>query len=497
MAFSVPKPGPGSPKAAERMLRDANDKTLTPARRAKLISLQKREEMKDVLIKKFTERVNGDGVSADKKKANEAAIEAEVGNFLGTGAITEQNLKRLEKKIHSKTGTLEGDNVSVSNYSVAQSLQSHRSMGSAAIGANLKRDWKLLDEYAVMLHEQDAQKFKNKQKSVQEKLYRDLTAQIDAAKNKDDYKKAEDKKYFEEGLKELELWRVAEAEKLAEQKRKNMIEKQMRDEQIQMNIKVQEDEKAAKEKQEKELVVRIQRELEEEAKKQAKKIEQNKANMAKVFKENQENKAKKEAELKEQADADMKQMKEYAKLLERQEAARKEEQQARADRQKSLMDKMKNTVMAQAAAKGQEDEIRAAKQKEEADLRALEMAVNKQMKLEAMRAETRDYLLKQMQIKNERKQQSLELKKLQAGVLDEDRAQYEAQEAKKVQALKLKAYEHQKELQKQILEKEARPKDVAMSAEEEKMNKDLLDHVCTELEKARSAVGGMSPTSAK
>ena len=81
----------------------------------------------------------------------------------------------------------------------------------------------------------------------------------------------------------------------------------------------------------------------------------------------------------------------------------------------------------------------------------------------------------------------------QAGVLDEDRKQYEDAEAKKVRALKLKAFEHQKELQKQILEKEARPKDVAMSAEEEKMNKDLLDHVCKELEKSRSAVAGQSP----
>ncbi|CAD7938961.1 unnamed protein product [Amoebophrya sp. A25] len=495
MAFSVPKPGPGSPKPKEKALRDTNDRTLTAARKAKLISLQKREEMKDVLVKKFVERVNADGTSAEKRKENEGIIDAEVGNFLGTGAITEQNLKRLEKKIHNKTGTQEGDAVSVSNYSVAQSLQSQRSVGSASAAANMKRDWRLLDDYAVLLSQQDASNHKNKQKTAQRKLYEDLTAQIDAAKSKDDYKKQEDKKYFDESLKELEIWRVAEADKLAEVKRKNMIEKSMRDEQLAMEKRIKEDERLLKEKQEKDIVARIQRELVEEQVKQQKKIEDQKKHMEVVFKENQENRAKKDAELKAQADYDLKQMKEYQALLEKQEKARLAEKEARAGRQKELMDRMKDTVMAQAQAKGQEDDIRAAKQKEEADLRALEIAVNKQQKLEAMRAETRDYLLKQIAVKNDMKQQSLELKKMQAGVLDEDLKNYQSQEQKKVKALKLKAFEHQKELQAQIREKEARPKDVAMSAEEEKMNRDLLDHVCKEL--ARSSVDGMSPVSGK
>lgn len=55
MAFSVPK-GSSSPKAKEAKLRDANDKTLTTHRRDKLVHLKKREEMKDVLVKKFEER---------------------------------------------------------------------------------------------------------------------------------------------------------------------------------------------------------------------------------------------------------------------------------------------------------------------------------------------------------------------------------------------------------------------------------------------------------
>ena len=55
----------------------------------------------------------------------------------------------------------EEDAISVSNYSVAQSLQSQRSVASGAAASSLKRDWKLLDEYAVLLSEQDAVNHKN------------------------------------------------------------------------------------------------------------------------------------------------------------------------------------------------------------------------------------------------------------------------------------------------------------------------------------------------
>ena len=195
--------------------------------------------------------------------------------------------------------------------------------------------------------------------------------------------------------------------------------------------------------------------------------------------------------------------------------------------------------MAQAEAKGQEDEIRALKQKEEADLRAvggrrdvtvsifkvqpqpflldrsvdneffalaqnssrphiasppkkcrplppqLEATVNKQEQLSRLRHDTRDYLLKQMQDKADRKAQALELKKLQASVLVEDTRNYDETESKKVKAKKLRNFEHQKELQAQIREKEGRTLNIAMSQAEEAINKDLLQHVFVELEKAK------------
>merc|ERR1712048_1039755 len=138
---------------------------------------------------------------------------------------------------------------------------------------------------------------------------------------------------------------------------------------------------------------------------------------------------------------------------------------------------MKQTVHAQAEGKTKEDEARAAHQKEEADKRACEAALTKQLKLEALRADTIDYLRQQMQLKREKKQQALELKKVQAHVLGEDTKAYDEAEAKKEAARKLKNFQHQKELQSQILEKENRVKIVEMSAAEESINRDLLQHV--------------------
>ncbi len=101
----------------------------------------------------------------------------------------------------------------------------------------------------------------------------------------------------------------------------------------------------------------------------------------------------------------------------------------------------------------------------------------KEQKLEALRGETRDYLLTQISEKSARKQQLLELKVLQADVLVRDTELYDQTEAKKVNARKLKNFQHQAELQSQILEKEKKSKTVEMSHAEESINRDLLEHV--------------------
>merc|ERR1719199_668278 len=128
-----------------------------------------------------------------------------------------------------------------------------------------------------------------------------------------------------------------------------------------------------------------------------------------------------------QVQVDIESMKEYNRILDAQEQSRAAELEARMEKQRVLMEKMKENVVAQQQAKGDEDAMRAERQKAEADARALEMERNKHEKLQNMRAETQAFLFKQMAEKDDKKRQALELKQLQAAILEQDTGEYNAQ----------------------------------------------------------------------
>merc|ERR1711904_428148 len=142
--------------------------------------------------------------------------------------------------------------------------------------------------------------------------------------------------------------------------------------------------------------------------------------------------------------------------------------------QKVLMERMKENVVKQQEAKGNEDADRANRQKDEMDARALEMERNKHEKLKSMRAETQGFLFKQMAEKDAKKQQGLELKQLQASILEADTAEYNEMEAKKLVDKRARNVEHRLLLEQQIVVKNAR-RAFAMIESEIKMNRQLLE----------------------
>merc|ERR1711985_158191 len=175
---------------------------------------------------------------------------------------------------------------------------------------------------------------------------------------------------------------------------------------------------------------------------------------------------------------DMEAMKEYNRILDQQEEMRAQELQARMDKQKALMEKMKQNVQKQQQKKGDEDARRATKQKEEADARAIEMERNKEAKLKEMRYETQNFLFKQMAEKDEKKGQAMELKRLQASILDADTQEYMQMEKQKSQDRRVRNVEHRIELEDQIADRAAEvTRKYAMSGAEVKMNRQLLDLV--------------------
>jgi hypothetical protein len=472
---------------------------LTGSRKEKLLNLKKREELKDVLVGKFKAKYGkgGDEKDADARSVTSADIHGEVDHFISNAGVSANNIKRLERRLQKKAGKKDDEMSAVSEYSLAPSVAGSnlsrgsrmaRSRSASAIAPaqptleqikEMKEmDWSKLDEYAAYLHEQDALRQKAGVLAMQQKLRLDLDRQVAEQRTKKQRQREEESKYFMNQLVEVEQWKEMERAKAEELKVKAHKEKRDRDEQLQYERMLKQEEVDRKKEEEAALVEKIAREMEMEKERMELRRQQQKAAMKKVFQENLEENAVKAEQKQKQADLDLQAMKEYNRILDQQEEMRAQELQARMDKQKSLMEKMKENVQKQQAKKGDEDSRRAAKQKEEADARAIEMERNKEAKLKEMRHDTQKFLFKQMAEKDEKKEQALELKRLQASILEADTQEYMQMEKQKSTDRRVRNIEHRIELEAQIADRAGVVnRKYAMSGAEVKMNRQLLDLV--------------------
>lgn len=154
------------------------------------------------------------------------------------------------------------------------------------------------------------------------------------------------------------------------------------------------------------------------------------------------------------------------------------------------MKRMESGVVAQQEAKSDDDARRAQQQREEADARAIEMEGNKQERLRIMRLESQEFLFKQMAEKDEKKRQALELKKLQATILDADTQEYMEIEQARADDRKNLNVEHRRELERhiQLRAKQDFEDKFNMSKEEVRLNKRLLTVVDRTLKERDAAV---------
>merc|ERR1711998_761123 len=210
----------------------------------------------------------------------------------------------------------------------------------------------------------------------------------------------------------------------------------------------------------------------------AKKVQQREA-MLRIMEESMEERRIKEEQKAKQQQMEIEGMREYNRILDQQEQARAEALESRINRQKDLMEKMKENVVKQQQAKGDEDARRAQKQKEERDARDVEMERNKAQKLHQMRLETQDFLFAQMEEKEARKAQAVQLKGLQARILEEDTKEYmDMEKTRSLERHRLNL-EHRLELDEQIRRKKQQTQEFkyCMSENEVSMNKQLLEVV--------------------
>jgi len=459
---------------------------LSEKRKERLMNIKKREELKDVLIYKFKEKYGDQASNAS------AMIGKEVDKFVGNASVTEANLARLERRIHKRTARPDDAKSEVSNvssYSRSSAGRSARMGKPAAVAQTMEGipedarfdnyEWSKLDEYASYLHEQDAVRQRLGLVDMQKKLRADLDKQVADQRRKKQRQREEEQRYFHNQMVEIEQWKEMEKEREVEMKDKAIKEKSDRDEQLAFERKRRDEDLAKTEKEEKALVEKIVREMEQEKVRMvAKKVQQREA-MLRIMDENMEERKIKDEQKAKQQEMEIEGMREYNRILDEQEAQRAAALESRISRQKELMEKMKENVIKQQAAKGDEDARRALRQKEEADARAVEMERNKEQKLRQMRLETQDFLFAQMEEKEARKHQAMQLKSLQARILDEDTKEYMDMEKHRAVERRRQNLEHRLELDEQIKRKNQDNKEFkyCMSGNEVSMNKQLLEVV--------------------
>merc|ERR1712151_715057 len=134
-------------------------------------------------------------------------------------------------------------------------------------------DWSKLDEYASYLHEQDCLRQQMGVKALQRKLRQDLDSQIALKQNKKGQEDEEERRYHQNSMVELERWKVMEQARDEEKTSKLMREKQDRDEQLNFERKMKDEELRKKKDEEANLVEKIVNEMEAEQKKFEKKKE--------------------------------------------------------------------------------------------------------------------------------------------------------------------------------------------------------------------------------
>merc|ERR1719382_1120217 len=280
----------------------------------------------------------------------------------------------------------------------------------------------------------------------------------------------EDTQYHTNTMIELERWKEMEVLRAQEKADKIQKEKQDRDLQLDYERQIKKDERQQKEKEEAALVEKIVSEMEKEQKTHQKKKENVKKAMRKVFEENERDQAKKKLEDREEKEREAAKLKEYAEILDRAEAEKEAEMKARLERQSTLMKQLQDNVDGIKKGAGDNDAARALAQQEEMDRHFFEAEQVKQNRLQELRNENQDYLLRQIGEKDSRKNEELELQSIQAQILEKDTEEYNELERQKVINRRKHLVAHSQDIKRQMAYKLAQSTP-QMSEEEVKMNK--------------------------
>jgi hypothetical protein len=227
---------------------------------------------------------------------------------------------------------------------------------------------------------------------------------------------------------------------------------------------------------EKELVMRNKKELEEEKLAQMKKKEMERAYHKKTIEENEENKRKQLEQENFLREQEKKDLLEYTKMLDRQEADRLDDVKGREKKTQNLMNRMADTVLKDIDRKRELEEKKMQKYLQEKEMREKLDDEERLKRIQDNKKEMKQYLDRQTNDKREKMEVDKQLNHKQADVWRTDKRNFEEEE----KAIKQKIFETNKEhaeFLKRQMEESKKGKRTVMSREEFLMNRRLINEI--------------------
>ena len=477
---------------------------LTEERKARLLKLQEREELKGLLISKFK-----------KKYGGAQFIDKEVENFIKTENLTEANLRRLDDKLAkrqemqpgSQSGSKAGSVKSMSNQSVhsQKSQASQKSAARAPSERSAPRDpseddarsvassqsyqssvyvpeddedeWAaILEHNTIMYREEERQRLLREQEN-RVKMRKELDRQMQERGQRKRQEVEENLLYEEAQVKNIELMAAREQQKEQEMKNKINQEKRMRDKQLSEEMKQKRDEDRRVKEMESRTVKRLHEELDNERRSQEDKRREEREYMLKMYHENEDNKRKMLEIQEEEKQRDQKAQEDYARMLDRQEEDRLNEIKAREERQQQLMARMADTVLKEQNLKSKEEDMILMQQIDEREQLDRMEDERRMQRMREQQMQTRAFLEQQMVEKEAKRKQDKESHAEQATMWKRETEEYGVLEKDRNGRQKNINKAHQEVLRQQMLEKKVKKARPNMNPEELAINKRLLKNM--------------------
>ena len=368
---------------------------MSDARRERLMDIQKREQLKGMLISKFKLKY-GD------KPAIGKYIDNEVARFLKNGRLTEDNLRNLDTKIskeadlrEKKTAILDDRKSNAGSVRSGRPLsQASRRLGAAANNddarsqrsvASSRRssqpmsmhsgrrsnrgadelsntssmaarteiyselaeedEWTAIQKFNTLLHYEEQRQQMLREMERRRLIRNELDKQLMEKKEREAMDKDERALYEKLQEEHVRLLGQRESEKLTAQREKIMQEKESRDRQLrEEKIRKRTEDKDAF-RAEVDLVNRLKEEMEMERQLQAEKRRQEKEYLQKMLRENEANKQQANAERQKEVRADVQAQMEYGQMLDKQENDRLREFRERESRAQNFMNTLASDVI--------------------------------------------------------------------------------------------------------------------------------------------------------